>query len=104
MKLTIIREDKTVYKNGVSYSNLDMSSVPTSVHALQWVEDKGWIEFVQDVDFKKPDNETLTQLPTWANTCAALWEQAKALEEAAIATALELEAAQNLMAQTSSAS
>lgn len=70
MKLTIIREDRAVYKNNVCYFPLDMSTVPVDVHALQWNADSGHIEFIN-----RP-NEHISALPTWANTCLAEWEAA----------------------------
>jgi hypothetical protein len=71
MRLTIIPSDKAVYKDGVSYFPLDMSSVPLDVHALQWVDVDGWIEFKDE----KP-NQNITELPDWANICAQEWDVA----------------------------
>ena len=84
MKLTIIPIDGAVYKDGYSYSGLDLSSVPANVHALQWYETEGEIEFTGR---PKPQNETITELPSWANTCVAKWDEAKAAENAAILAA-----------------
>jgi hypothetical protein len=86
MKLTIIRADGAVYKDGVSYSGLDLTAVPADVHALQWKDTKGWIEFV-DSDGIKPQNKAIISLPAWATTAATKWDEAKAAEEAAIETA-----------------
>ena len=80
MKLTIIRSDGAVYKDGVSYSGLDLSSVPTDVHALQWYGTEGEVEFNGR---PKPQNEPITVLPDWANVCLTKWDEAKAAEEAA---------------------
>ena len=90
MKLTIIREDGAVYKDGISYSGLDLSSVPSNVHALQWYETEGEIEFSGR---PKPQNETITELPSWANICITKWDEDKAAEEAAVAAALAKAAA-----------
>lgn len=84
MKLTIIRSDGAVYKDGVSYSGLDLSSVPTDVHALQWYGTEGEVEFNGR---PKPQNEPITVLPDWANVCLTKWDEVKAAEEAAIAAA-----------------
>jgi hypothetical protein len=78
MKLTIIPIDGAVYKDGISYSGLDLSIVPANVHALQWDEVAGWIEFKDPVP-----NEEITSLPAWANACLAKWEEIKSAEEAA---------------------
>lgn len=76
MKLTIIREDGAVYKDGFSYFGLDLSSVPQNVHALQWNEDKGWIEFVNESEFRRPPNEAITELPLWASEALDKWDAA----------------------------
>jgi hypothetical protein len=82
MKLTIIPEDKTVYIDNWSIGNLDLSFIPENVHALQWKNDLGWIEFVENDDFTKPQNEVINQLPDWANTAVARWTEAKESYEA----------------------
>lgn len=86
MKLTIIREDNAVYKDGVSYSNLDLSAVPADVHALQFndVSNDGWVEFTSPIP-----NEEITALPVWAITAMAKWDEAKTIEEAAKEAAKE---------------
>jgi hypothetical protein len=85
MKLTIITADSAVYKDGLCYSNLDLSScgIPNDVWALQWEDEAGWIEF------KSPlvPNEPITILPSWASVCLTKWDEAKAAEEAAILAA-----------------
>jgi hypothetical protein len=85
MKITIIRADGAVYKDGVSYSNLDLAAVPSDVHALQFntTSNAGWIEFVQDDFGDKAANEKITTLPAWATTAMTKWDDAKAAEEAA---------------------
>lgn len=94
MKLTIIPADKAVYKDGLCYSELSLSGIPSDVHALQWNNTKGLIEFCEDSDGNKPANEPIIELPDWADAALAVWEAAKIAEEAAIAAAKEL-AAQN---------
>lgn len=76
MKLTIIPADGAVYKDNVSYSDLDLSFVPAEVHALQWNNAKGWIEFIEDEDGNKPSNEAITELPSWANGALTAWDAA----------------------------
>ena len=87
MKLTIIPVDGAVYKDGYSYSGLDLSAAPSNVHALQWKDTKGWIEFTDNDDGTKPQNEAITELPSWANACVTKWDEAEtarlAAEEAA---------------------
>lgn len=83
MNLTIIPIDGAVYVDGESYSGLDLSAAPTDVHALQWKNDKGWIEFNDSADGTKPQNQSITELPAWANACKAKWDETKAAEKAA---------------------
>jgi hypothetical protein len=91
MKLTIIPSDGAVYKDGLSYSGLDISFAPANVHALQFNDNSnaGWIEFTQDDFGAKDANQTITSLPEWAITAISKWEEAKALQEAARIKALE---------------
>jgi len=88
MRLTIIPVDGTVGKDDKSYLKLNLSScgIPTDVHALQWEEyepNKGHIEF------KSPlvQNQEITSLPDWANSCLAKWQEAYDAEQAAILAA-----------------
>lgn len=72
MKLTIIPSDGAVYKDNVCYLELDLSScaIPADVHALQWQDTEGWIEFYDN------HNETIYELPLWAVACLNTWENA----------------------------
>jgi len=96
MKITIIVEDGAVYKDGVSYSNLDLSSAPTNIHAVQFNDtiNVGWVEFKDNDDGTKPQNESLTSLPDWAITALTKWDAAKANQEAALLAAKEAAANQ----------
>lgn len=85
MKLTIIPSDNTVYVDNFAIYNIDLSFVPSNIHALQWKVDLGWIEFVENSDFIKPQNEIINELPTWANSAYNAWLNAKAEMEAAAA-------------------
>ncbi|CAB4147658.1 hypothetical protein UFOVP507_40 [uncultured Caudovirales phage] len=78
MQLTIITIDEIVYQDGVSYTPLDVSSVPSNVHALQFDTElnSGWIEFKPDAEGITAINEELTSLPAWALTCQQKWEEA----------------------------
>jgi hypothetical protein len=79
MKLTIIPIDSFVAVDGNGlHQPLDISNcgIPTHVHALQWLETKGWIEFddSQDPFSPKLPNEIIESLPEWALACVAVWE------------------------------
>jgi hypothetical protein len=92
MKLTIIKDDGAVYKDDKSYSNLDLSQIPSDVHALQWDTDKGHIEFV---DCYK-NNEEITELPSWTNDALTKWQIAYDAEQKAIAEAKAIEDAKKI--------
>jgi hypothetical protein len=83
MKLTIIPIDKAVYKDNVSYLDLTLYGIPSDVHALQWDNNAGWIEYKNNV---KP-NETISALPQWANDAVTVWQQAYDADQAAILAA-----------------
>jgi hypothetical protein len=87
MKLTIIPSDNTVYVNNYAIHNIDLSFIPSDVHALQWKNDLGWIEFVENDDFTKPQNEVINQLPDWANGAYNAWLTRKTEIDAAAAAA-----------------
>jgi len=73
MKLTIIPADGSVGEDGKFYNDLDLSScnIPADVHALQWQDTAGWIEFNEPIP-----NEEITELPTWATCCMTKWTEA----------------------------
>lgn len=78
MRLTIIPVDGTVIVDGnPKYQPLDLSAcaIPSDVHALQWYENRGWIEFSDDNDpfTPKPANQDIYSLPDWANACVQVW-------------------------------
>jgi hypothetical protein len=74
MKLTIIPTDGSVGENGVFYSDLNLSScnIPSDVHALQWQDTAGWIEYNSPL----VQNQPITELPSWANCCMTKWTEA----------------------------
>lgn len=79
MRMTIIPSDGCVIVDGINkYQPLDLSrcNVPRDVHALQWFETKGWIEFSDDGDpfTPKPANEMIGNLPGWAINCYNTWQ------------------------------
>jgi hypothetical protein len=74
MKLTIIPIGGTVNENGIAYMGLDLSScnIPADVHALQWQDTSGWIEYTSSL----VANEDITELPAWASCCMTKWDEA----------------------------
>jgi len=91
MKLSIVKDDGAVYKDGLSFINLDLSFIPSNVHALQFNDaiTKGWIEFCDDSFGTKPSNELITVLPDWAITASVKWDEAKVAYDEALRLAIE---------------
>lgn len=59
--MTIIPSDSAVSVDYISASGLSLTNIPSNIHALQWEEDAGWLEF----NDSKP-NENIKKLPEWA--------------------------------------
>jgi hypothetical protein len=74
MKLTIIPVNSSVGEDNIFYEELDLSScnIPTDVHALQWQDTTGWIEYNSPL----VENQPITELPAWANCCMVKWTEA----------------------------
>jgi hypothetical protein len=87
MRLTIIPSDKKVGVDELFFDNLDLAicAVPTNIHALQWYETDGEIEFINNPDRTKPQNELISELPVWASACVEKWNEAKTELEIQIA-------------------
>jgi len=87
MKLTIIPSDGAVYEDGLSYPNLIWEGTPPNVHALQWQDVAGWIEYIDQ------PNEDITALPEWADNAMAAWTVANTPIPPEPATAAQNQAA-----------
>jgi hypothetical protein len=95
MRLTIIPVDGAVYKEGFSYSGLDLSFAPTDIHALQWYDTYGEIEFKRQFvnnTIVHPQNQIITELPEWVSQALVKWDEAEAARLAAEAEAARLAA------------
>lgn len=70
MKLTIITENNQVGIDGYFYEDLNLSTanIPTNIWALQWNNSQGHLEYTDG-----QLNETINELPAWANECVTLW-------------------------------
>lgn len=97
MKITIIPSDKKVGIDGLFFQfDLSSCNIPANVHALQWYETEGEIEFIDNPDRTKPQNEIIFELPVWANACVTIWNSIKA-EQDAIAEAQRIAKEQALL-------
>lgn len=70
MRLTIIPSDGAVYEDEISYLGLVWEGTPVNVHALQWDDVAGWIEYDDQ------PNEDITVLPEWADNAMVAWTAA----------------------------
>ena len=86
MKVSIIKEDGTVVKDGASYIGLDLSKLPSEFHALQWDGSSGDVES-KDAD-GNPVNTAISDLSPY-QWCVDAWQTAYDAEQAAIAAAAE---------------
>ena len=71
MRLSIIPADGAVVKDGKGYSRLVWEGTPVDIHALQWFDHKGWVEYNDG-----KINKDITSLPQWALNAAAAWYEA----------------------------
>tara|TARA_B100001027_G_C16260965_1_gene329415 strand:- start:1609 stop:2040 length:432 start_codon:yes stop_codon:yes gene_type:complete len=85
MKLTIIADDKLVSKDGVGYSNLDLSFLDSDVWAVQWDTDKGHIE-KRDLSIVE-----ITDITPF-NTALTKWDEANTLANTPDAPVVSTEA------------
>lgn len=96
MRVSIIKEDGTVVKDGVAYTDLDLSALPSEFHALQWYDTKGDVES-KDAD-GNPVNTAITDMSQY-QWCVDAWQAAYDAEQAAIAAAAEEAAAAEAAAE-----
>lgn len=70
-RLTIIPSDGAIYRDQQVFMNLDLTTcgIPTEIHALQWKDGAGWIEYIDN----RP-NLLISEQPQWALDCVELWE------------------------------
>ena len=90
MRVSIIKEDGTVVKDGVAYTDLDLSALPNDFHALQWDTSSGDLE-TKDVN-NIPSNTAISDLSPY-QFCVDAWQAAYDAEQAAIAAAAAAAAA-----------
>lgn len=79
MRLTIVISDGTVIKDGTPATGLDLSFVDSSIHALQWYDTYGEVEYktyfdVATTQVVHPQNTVITELPEWATQCISVFD------------------------------
>ena len=84
MRVTIIPEDGFVSVDGEGYSDLDLSFMAPDVHAVQWYDTEGEVEY-QDARGRIVSNEDISDLTPYQPALDA-WQAAK---DAAAAVPIE---------------
>ena len=69
MRATILPKDGTVTVDGEGLGDFDMSKVPDDIHAVQWYDTGGEIEYIDnpDDDVEGKPNKLIDKLPAWTN-------------------------------------
>ena len=62
MRVTIVPSDGLITVDGESFTNIDMSSVDSSIHAVQWYETYGEIEIKDPITKKMISNVSIDNL------------------------------------------
>ena len=89
MKISIIREDKTVVKDGIGIGGLTLSSCPSDTWAVQWDTTTS----TGEVEKNDLSVETITSLGIY-QSCVDEFDTKKAELDAALAAAEAAEAAE----------
>jgi len=87
MRVIIVPIDKTVTINGESYSNLDLSFIDLSVHAVQWYDTHGEVERKDPITQKMVSNDVITSLDDFQQAIT-VWQIEKDRVAAEIAARL----------------
>ena len=61
-----------MYIDNSCYLDLKWDGTPINVSALQWFDTEGWIEFYD----KSIENQSINELPDWANNAVNAWQAA----------------------------
>tara|TARA_R100000951_G_scaffold82460_1_gene70150 strand:+ start:4858 stop:5241 length:384 start_codon:yes stop_codon:yes gene_type:complete len=71
MKVSIIKEDGTIVKDGVGYGGIDLSALPSNFHAVQWDGSSGELETMDGNG--NTANTAITDLSPY-QWCIDLWD------------------------------
>ena len=69
MRVIIVPKDVVVTVDGIGLGDFDMSKVPDDIHAVQWYDTRGEIEYIDnpDDDIEGKPNKLIDKLPAWTN-------------------------------------
>jgi len=91
MRVTILPDDKSVSVDGEVYSDLDLSFLDPTIHAVQWYDTHGEIERKDPVTKRMTSNEDTTSFDAFQPAVTA-WQAKKDEIAAANAAIAELRA------------
>jgi len=86
MRVTIIPTDGFVSINDANFSNLNLSFIDSNIHAVQWYETHGEIEYKDPVTNHMTENREITSIDAFQPAIDA-WQIAKDVYDAAVAAA-----------------
>lgn len=78
-RITVVRADAVVCVDGRCFFGIDMSSMPETLHAMQWYGSSGEEERY-DAQTGRPVNINITNLDAYADVLAK-WEEARVLAD-----------------------
>jgi hypothetical protein len=81
MRFILIPSDKVVTIDGESYRDLNLEQVDPTIHAVQWYETWGEIEYIKDENEYKPENQKIYSLDSFQFAIDE-WNKAKILANA----------------------
>ena len=87
MRAIILLDDKSVSVDGEVYSDLNLSFIDSTIHAVQWYDTYGEIERKDLVTKRMTGNEEITSFDDFQPAIAA-WQAKKDEVAAAIAAAI----------------
>jgi hypothetical protein len=73
MRITIIPDDGFVSVDGIGYSELDLSAIDPSVHAVQWYGEDGEVEVKNPITRKMVENRIINSLSEFQSAIEA-WQ------------------------------
>jgi len=85
MRVTIVVADSSVTVDGEAYSQLDLSFMDPTIHAVQWYDTHGEVEYKDPVTGKITANQEITDFTPYQQVIT-LWQVRKeqvAAEQAA---------------------
>jgi hypothetical protein len=81
MRVTIVPGDRVVTIDGLTMLSLDLSSIPSNVHAVQWYGNTGEVEVIGEFG-RMASNQTIQNLNAYQTVLDQFFSAKMAMEEA----------------------